>query len=133
MRELLGIIVHPENKPVFDEKKGRVICGHAVIQPRMIPSLLLTSDSAFAHLTAGAAGLDAYAKAAFDLYQQLFDEGIYCGKGILDIDVFLRACDGFFPKERILSHDLAEGNLLRAALASQTVLSDGTPKNALSY
>ena len=133
VRELLGVIVHPENKPVFDEKKGRVICGHAVIQPRMIPSLLLTSDSAFAHLTAGAAGLDTYAKAAFDLYQQLFDEGIYCGKGILDIDVFLRACDGFFPRERILSHDLAEGNLLRAALASQTVLSDGTPKNALSY
>ena len=51
----------------------------------------------------------------------------------MDLDVFLRACDGFFPKERILSHDLAEGNLLRAALATQTVLSDGTPKTALSY
>lgn len=133
VRELLGMMVHPENKPIFDEKKGSVTEGHAVIQPRMIPSLLLTSDSAFARLTAGAAGLDSYAKAASDLYQELFDEGIYCGKGILDIDVFLRACDGFFPRERILSHDLAEGNLLRAALATQTVLSDGTPKNALSY
>ena len=133
VRELLGMMLHPENKPIFDEKQQRVVSGHAVIQPRMIPSLLLTSDSAFARLTAGAAGLDSYAKAASDLYQQLFDEGIYCGKGILDIDIFLRACDGFFPKERILSHDLAEGNLLRAALATQTVLSDGTPKNALSY
>jgi len=133
VRELLGMMLHPENRPAFDAEKGRVTSGHAVIQPRMIPSLLLTSDSAFAHLTAGAAGLDSYAKAASDLYQQLFDEGIYCGKGILDIDVFLRACDGFFPKERILSHDLAEGNLLRAALATQTVLSDGTPKTALSY
>ena len=133
VRELLGMMLHPENKPIFDEKKQRVVSGHAVIQPRMIPSLLLTSDSAFARLTAGAAGLDSYATAASDLYQQLFDEGIYCGKGILDIDVFLRVCDGFFPKERILSHDLAEGNLLRAALSTQTVLSDGTPKNALSY
>ncbi|MBQ3489527.1 MAG: DUF3131 domain-containing protein [Clostridia bacterium] len=133
VRELLGMMVHPENTPVFDAKKGRVVHGHAVIQPRMIPSLLLSSDSAFAALTGGAAGLDSYAKAASDLYQELFDEGIYCGKGILDIDVFLHACDGFFPLERILSHDLAEGNLLRAALATQTVLSDGTPKNALSY
>ena len=133
VREMLGMMLHPENQPVFDAEKGRVIQGHAVIQPRMIPSLLLTSDNAFARLTAGAAGLDSYAKAASDLYQELFDEGIYCGKGILDIDVFLRACDGFFPKERILSHDLAEGSLLRAALSTQTVLSDGTPKNALSY
>ena len=133
VREMLGMMLHPENQPVFDAEKKRVVKGHAVIQPRMIPSLLLTSDSAFARLTAGAAGLDSYAKAASDLYQELFDEGIYCGKGILDIDIFLRACDGFFPKERILSHDLAEGGLLRAALAMQTVLSDGTPKNALSY
>ena len=131
--DLLGRMLHPENRPVFDEEKGRVVKGHAVIQPRMIPSLLLRSDTAFAELTGGGAGLDSYAKAGFDLYQELFDEGIYCGKGILDIDVFLQACDGFFPRERILSHDLVEGNLLRAALAEDIVLSDGTPKNALSY
>ncbi len=133
VRDLLGRMLHPENRPVVDEEKGIVVKGHAVIQPRMIPSLLLRSDSAFAELTGGGAGLDAYAKAGFDLYQELFDEGIYCGKGILDIDVFLQVCEGFFPRERILSHDLAEGNLLRAALAEDIVLSDGTPKNALSY
>ena len=133
VRELLGVMLHPENRPVFDREKGRVVKGHAVVQPRMIPSLLLRSDTAFAELTGGGAGLDAYAKAGFDLYQELFDEGIYCGKGILDIDVFLQACDRFFPRERILSHDLVEGNLLRAALAEDIVLSDGTPKNAISY
>jgi len=133
VRDLLGRILHPENRPFFDAKKGRVTKGHAVIQPRMIPSLLLVSDSPFAEMTGGVAGLDAYAKAGFDLYQELFDEGIYCGKGILDIDIFLQACDGFFPRERILSHDLAEGNLLRAALSEDVVLSDGAPKNALSY
>ena len=133
VRDLLGRMLHPENRPVFDAEKGRVVKGHAVIQPRMIPSLLLRSDTAFAELTGAGAGLDSYAKAGFDLYQELFDEGIYCGKGILDVDVFLRVCDGFFPRERILSHDLVEGNLLRAALAEDIVLSDGTPKNALSY
>ena len=133
VRDLLGVMLHPENKPYFDPAEGRVTRGHAVIQPRMIPSLLLRSDSIFAEVTGGGAGLDSYAKAGFDLYQELFDEGIYCGKGILDIDVFLQACDGFFPRERILSHDLVEGNLLRAALAEDIVLSDGIPKNAISY
>ena len=133
VRVLLGTMLHPENKPVFDDASGRVVSGHAVIQPRMIPSLFSSSETAFARLTGGAGGLDPYAAAASDLYQTFFDEGIYCGKGILDIDLFLRACDGFFPRERILSHDLAEGNLLRAALATDIVLSDGTPKTALSY
>ena len=133
VRDLLGRMLHPENKPVVDTERGVVVKGHAVIQPRMIPSLLLRSDSSFSELTGGGAGLDSYAKGGFDLYQELFDEGIYCGKGILDIDVFLKVCDGFFPRERILSHDLAEGNLLRSALAEDIVLSDGTPKNALSY
>ena len=133
VRDLLGVMLHPENRPYFDGEKGCVTKGHAVIQPRMIPSLLLRSDSVFAEVTGGGAGLDTYAKAGFDLYQELFDEGIYCGKGILDIDVFLQACDGFFPRERILSHDLVEGNLLRAALAEDIVLSDGIPKNAISY
>ena len=131
--DLLGRMLHPENRPHFDSALGRVVKGHAVIQPRMIPSLLLRSDSVFAEVTGGGAGLDSYAKAGFDLYQELFDEGIYCGKGILDIDVFLQACDGFFPRERILSHDLVEGNILRAALAEDVVLSDGIPKNAISY
>ena len=133
VRDLLGVVLHPENRPYFDVTEGRVTKGHAVIQPRMIPSLLLRSDSVFAEVTGGGAGLDTYAKAGFDLYQELFDEGIYCGKGILDIDIFLQACDGFFPRERILSHDLVEGNLLRAALAEDIVLSDGIPKNAISY
>ena len=133
VRDLLGKMLHPENRPCFDPALGRVVKGHAVIQPRMIPSLLLRSDSVFAEVTGGGAGLDSYAKAGFDLYQELFGEGIYCGKGILDIDIFLQSCDGFFPKERILSHDLAEGNILRAALAEDIVLSDGIPKNAISY
>ncbi len=133
VRALLGTALHPENTPYFDTKENRVTKGHAVIQPKMIPSLLSASTSAFSRLTGGVLGLDPYASGGFELYESLFGEGVYCGKGILDIDIFLRACDGFFPKERILSHDLAEGNLLGSALASDIVLSDGTPKNALSF
>ncbi len=133
VRDLVGTMLHPENKPIFNAEKRIVVSGHAVIQPRMIPTLSSASATAFAALTGGKGGIDAYSSAGSDLYQNLFDEGIYCGKGILDIDIFLKVCDGFFPKERILSHDLAEGNLLRSALAPKIVLSDGTPKNAISY
>lgn len=133
VNELVGAMLHPENHPVVDEKRGIVISGHAVIQPRMITSLESASRSTFARLTGGAGGLDVYAGTSSDVYQQVFGEGIFCGKGILDVDVFLKVCDGFFPNERILSHDLVEGNLLRSALGSDIVLSDSTPKNALSY
>ena len=131
--ELVGAMLHPENQAVVDEKRGVVISGHAVIQPRMTTSLDSASVSSFARLTGGAGGLDIYAGTSSDVYQQVFDEGIFCGKGIIDIDAFLKVCDGFFPNERILSHDLVEGNLLRSALGSDIVLSDSTPKNALSY
>ena len=133
VKELVGAMLHPENRPVVDEKRGLVVSGHAVIQPRMITSLESASRSSFARLTGGAGGLDIYAGTSSDVYQQVFGEGIFCGKGILDVDVFLKVCDGFFPNERILSHDLVEGNLLRSALGSDIVLSDSTPKNALSY
>ena len=133
VNELVGAMLHPENQPVVDEKRKIVVSGHAVIQPRMITSLESASKSAFARLTGGAGGLDIYAGTSSDVYQQVFDEGIFCGKGILDVDVFLKVCDGFFQNERILSHDLVEGNMLRSALGSDIVLSDSTPKNALSY
>ncbi len=131
--ELVGAMLHPENRAVIDERRGIVVSGHAVIQPRMITALDSASVSAFARLTGGAGGIDIYAGTSSDVYQQVFDEGIFCGKGIIDIDAFLKVCDGFFPNERILSHDLVEGNLLRSALGSDIVLSDSTPKNALSY
>lgn len=132
VRELIGAMLHPENKPIFDKERG-VISGHAVIQPRMTTSLDSASRSSFARLTGGAGGIDIYAGTSSDVYQQVFDEGIFCGKGILDIDVFLSVCDGFFPNERILSHDLVEGNRMRSALGSDIVLSDSTPKSASSY
>lgn len=133
VRDMLGIMLHPENRPCLDPETNTVISGHAVLQPRMTTTLTSASSTAFAEMTGGAGGIDVYAAASSDLYQSIFDEGIYCGKGIMDVDVFLAVCDGFFPRERILSHDLAEGNLLRAGLATDIVLTDGTPKNAISY
>lgn len=133
VRDLVGAMLHPENRPTLDPQTHTVIKGHGIIQPKMSTTLMSATETAFADMTGGAGGIDMYASASSDLYQSLFDEGIYCGKGILDVDVFLAVCDGFFPKERILSHDLAEGCLLRAGLATDIVLSDGTPRNAISY
>ncbi len=133
VRDLVGVMLHPENRPMIDPETNTVTKGHGIIQPRMTTTLMSATETVFADMTGGAGGIDVYASAGSDFYQSLFDEGIYCGKGILDVDVFLAVCDGFFPKERILSHDLAEGCLLRAGLAPDIVLSDGTPKNAISY
>lgn len=129
--ELIGTIIHPLNRPIV--KNGVVVSGHAIIQPHIAPTLESAAASTFATVTAGNGGIDSYASAAFDIYENVFENGSFCGKGILDIDVFLETCDGFFPNERILSHDLLEGNLMGAAIASDITLTDSTPKNAISY
>lgn len=129
--ELIGTMLHPLCTPKI--KDGRVVSGHAVIQPHISSELESAAYSEFSSITAGNGGIDSYAAASFDIYENIFGAGSFCGKGILDIDVFLSVCDGFFPNERILSHDLLEGNLLGSAIASDITLTDATPKNALSY
>ncbi|MBQ9746236.1 MAG: hypothetical protein IJW21_05385, partial [Clostridia bacterium] len=129
--ELVGTMLHPMNTPRV--RGGKVVSGHAVVQPHIAPTLESAAGSAFATVTAGNGGIDSYASAAFDVYENVFGGGSFCGKGILDVDVFLEVCDGFFPGERILSHDLLEGNLTGAAIASDITLTDSAPKNAVAY
>ena len=129
--ELIGTMLHSMNTPVI--RDGRVVSGHAVVQPHIGAELESAAGTEFASITAGNGGIDSYASASFDIYENVFGNGSFCGKGILDIDVFLQLCDGFFPNERILSHDLLEGNLLGSAIASDITLTDSSPQTALSY
>lgn len=133
VRKLLGIMLHPANKPVFDEKSGRVTSGYGVLQPSVTPSLSSASATFFAELTGGKGGLDVYTGTEKELYQSLTGTGYFCGKGMTDIKMFLLACGASIADERVLSHDVIEGSLLRCGSASGVVLTDGTPKNALSY
>jgi len=133
VRRMLGIMLHPQNRAVVDNDRRTVVGGYAVLQPKMAVSLFSANKSAFAALTGGGGGTDRYSSFSFDLYQDVFGRGIFCGKGMIDVAAFLAVCDGVFPKERILSHDLLEGAIARTAVSERTVMTDGTPRTAPAY
>ena len=118
-KRLVGKIAHPLNRPRFDPRTGLVVQGHAILQPRVTPSLPVGAEgSLFQRVFSGPNGLDPYAFAVSDVYQDLFEEGSYCGKGIYEVDVLEAALDGQIPENAVLSHDLLEGIFARAGLAS---------------
>jgi len=118
-RRLVGKMAHPLNRPRFDENLRRVTSGYAILQPRVTPALPLGSEgSVYQIVSSGPAGIDPYAAAISDVYQDLFGEGSYTGKGIYDVDAFEAALAGRVPDNTMLSHDLFEGVFARAGLAS---------------
>jgi cyclic beta-1,2-glucan synthetase len=119
VRRLIGKMVHPLNRPRFDDAGRRVVAGHAVLQPRVTPALPVGREgSLFQRVFSSMNGIDPYAAAVSDVYQDLFDEGSYAGKGIYDIDAFEAALADRVPDSTLLSHDLFEGVFARAGLAS---------------
>jgi cyclic beta-1,2-glucan synthetase len=118
-KRLIGKMAHPLNHPRLDPDSGRVVAGYAVLQPRVTPSLPSGREgSLFQRIFTSPSGLDPYAFAVSDVYQDLFGEGSYSGKGIYDVDAFEAALDGRLPESAILSHDLLEGIFARAGLAT---------------
>ena len=118
-RRLVGKMAHPLNRPSLDPLSGCVIEGHAVLQPRVTPSLPPDRGrSLFRLVFSGPSGIDPYASAGSDVYQDLLDEGSYSGKGIYEVDAFEAALAGRIPDNTLLSHDLFEGIFARAGLAS---------------
>ncbi len=127
-RRLVGKMAHPLNRPRIDPEQSRVIEGHGILQPRVTPSLPMSrGGSLFQRAFSGASGLDPYAFAVSDIYQDLFGEGSYVGKGIYDVDCFEAALHGRIPENTVLSHDLLEGIFTRAALASDVELVEEFP------
>ncbi len=127
-RRLIGKMAHPLNRPRFDPVEGRVVEGYGVLQPRITPSLPVGREgSLFQRIFSSLNGIDPYAAAISDHYQDLFGEGSYAGKGIYDIDAFELALAGRVPDGTVLSHDLFEGNFARAALASDVELVEDFP------
>jgi cyclic beta-1,2-glucan synthetase len=119
VRRLVGKMAHPLNFPRFDIAAGRITEGYAVLQPRVTPSLPVGCEgSPFQRIFSSMSGIDPYASAVSDVYQDVFGEGSYAGKGIYDIDAFEAALDNHVPENTLLSHDLFEGSFARAGLAS---------------
>jgi cyclic beta-1,2-glucan synthetase len=116
---LVGTMAHPLNRPGFSESAARVVEGYAIMQPRVMPTLPTRHEgSIYQKLFSGPSGIDAYVSAVSDVYQDLFREGSFTGKGIYDVDAFRAALAGKVPDNSLLSHDLFEGIFARTALAT---------------
>jgi cyclic beta-1,2-glucan synthetase len=126
-RVLVGTLAHWLNRPCYDHARGRVTRGYSILQPRVAVTMASSSRSLFARLFAGDPGIDPYTRAVSDVYQDLFDEGSFIGKGIYDIDSFGRALGSRLPDNRILSHDLLESAYGRSALVSDVTLFEDHP------
>jgi len=127
---LVGTMAHPLNRPVFDARVCRVVDGYAVLQPRVTPTLpIVREGSFFQRIFAGPAGIDPYAAAISDVYQDLFGEGSYTGKGIYDVEAFAAALAGRVPENSLLSHDLFEGIFARAGLVTDVELFEEFPSD----
>ncbi|WP_293677423.1 glucoamylase family protein [uncultured Phenylobacterium sp.] len=128
IRRLIGKMAHPLNRPHLDETTGLVTEGYAILQPRITPALPSGGEgSLFRRVFSSIGGIDPYAAAISDVYQDLFGEGSFAGKGIYDVDAFEAALRGRIPDSTLLSHDLFEGIFARAGLASDVEVVEDFP------
>ncbi len=130
---LVGALAHPLNRAVYDAQQARVVEGYGILQPRVGVSLASAHRSRFAALHSGHPGVDPYTTAVSDVYQDLYGEGSFTGKGIYDVDAFEQATHRRFPENTLLSHDLIEGNYARAGLATDISVYDDYPATYLTY
>jgi len=132
-RRLVGLLAHPLNRAAYDPTVGRVTDGYGIVQPRVGVSLTSAHRSFFATIHSGHPGVDPYTTAVSDVYQDLFGEGSFTGKGIYDVDAFEDATHGRFPENTLLSHDLIEGTWARAGLATDIEVYDDYPARYLTF
>lgn len=132
-KKLIGTIAHPINKAKFDSSRGIVVTGYGLIQPRIDLNIISSNKSIFSRIFAGRGGIDTYTNAISDVYADMFEEGIFTGKGIYDIDIYRSSLNTALPDNRVLSHDLLEGSYLRVGLATDITLIDSYPEKYNSY
>jgi len=126
---LVGAAAHPLNRAEINPATNTVQQGYGVLQPRVGISVHSANRSRLAYIYSGQTGLDVYTRAVSDVYQDLFGEGIFTGKGIYDVDVFRKVLGHRFASNAILSHDLIEGSYARTALLSDVEIIDDYPSH----
>ena len=131
VRQLVGTAAHSLNTPRFNPQSKRVVEGYGILQPRVTPRLPSAQESSiFQRLFSAPSGVDLYAAAISDVYQDLFGEGSFTGKGLYDVDAFESALKDRIPEEAVLSHDLLEGVFARCALVSDIELFEDFPSHS---
>lgn len=136
VKDLVGTMLHPLNRPVIDRERHCVTQGYGILQPRVAPELAAAQKTPFSRIMCGVGGMEIYSFAGYDFYQSLFENANFCGKGILDVNAFEETINRpsvSFAEDSVLSHDILEGERLRTALVSIPTVTDGFPKNLLSY
>jgi cyclic beta-1,2-glucan synthetase len=128
-RRMVGTLAHPLNQAILDPERGVVVTGYGILQPRVGVSVQSSAASRLATIYSGQTGLDIYTRAASDVYQDLYGEGIFVGKGIYEVETLHRVLDRRFPRNALLSHDLVEGAYARAGLVSDIQVIEDYPSH----
>ncbi|WP_308632657.1 GH36-type glycosyl hydrolase domain-containing protein [Massilia sp. YIM B02763] len=126
-RQFVATMAHPLNHPVLNAERSRVVDGYGLLQPRVTTSLPLENASRYERLCSGEPGIDPYTRTVSDVYQDLFGEGSFTGKGIYDLETFETVLSDRLPDNRVLSHDLLEGCYVRAGLLSDAQVVEAYP------
>ncbi|HJS98631.1 MAG TPA: glucoamylase family protein [Terriglobales bacterium] len=132
-QRMVGALAHPLNRAIVDNRRNIVVSGYGILQPRVGVSVHSAARSRLANIYSGQTGLDIYTHAVSDVYQDLYGEAIFAGKGIYEVDTLHQVLDGRFPCNSLLSHDLIEGAYARAGLASDIELIDDYPSHYSAY
>lgn len=128
LRALVGVAAHPQNQPRLDATGRRVVAGYGILQPRLVPPLPLAVESTPYHwLFSGQSGIDPYSAMTSDVYQDVFGEGSFTGKGLLNVAALHAVMGDRLPSEQVLSHDLLEGALARCGVVSDVTLIESEP------
>ncbi len=130
---LIGAIAHPLNQAVIDPRRNVVTAGYGILQPRVGISVQSAARSRLASIYSGQTGFDIYTRAISDVYQDLYGEGIFTGKGLYEVDILQQVLEHRFPRNSLLSHDLIEGAYARAGLVSDVEVIDDYPSHYSAY
>ena len=130
--KLVATMAHPLNRPEYDPARQRVVKGYGILQPGLAEEMPRNGQGRYAALCSSIPGNNPYSMMSSDIYQDLFGEGSFVGKGIYDVDVFVQATANTCPENLVLSHDLLEGCYARSGLLSEVLLYEQYPNNYLS-
>ena len=131
-QQYVSVMVHPLNRPRIDPQRECVVEGYGILQPRVSEALPFTGLTRYVQLCGSEFGIDPYTRTVSDVYQDIFHEGSFMGKGIYDVDVFQKVLADRFPDNKILSHDLLEGCYLHSGFLSDVPLYEQYPCNYLT-
>ncbi len=133
VKQLVGVLEHPLAKPEYNAEGTAVASGYAIAAPRMDVSLASAGTNLFTRLIGGNGGTEIYGQTSFNIYQDIYGEGIFAGKGVINIDCYNRVMQDLFPDNTVLSHDILESGFLRTVYVSDVGFSDNVPKTLISY